>query len=206
MALDTWIAFTVLWITFALIPGPSALFCVSMAVGVGMPRAMGAPIGIAVGSVVHATIAALGVGTVLLASAELFALFKWIGVAYLVYLGVRQWRMPGVFTGSVSTRSMSSLQVASEALLVMLTNPKSIFAYAAVLPLFIDPTAPFVAQVLILTATTASIAFIVNAGYAALAVPIRRWLSSHRREVFAKRALASLFVLCALGLGVADRR
>lgn len=206
MTLETWFAFAGLWLTFALVPGPSALFCVSIGLRIETPTSYGAALGIALGSIVHALVAALGVGAVLMASAELFGLVKWLGVGYLVYLALRQWRTPLIFRDPMHVGRPRGSIVVVEGLLVMLTNPKSTLGYAAVLPLFIDPAAPLSMQVLVLTATTTVIAFVVNAGFVLFATPLRRLLSSPFRERMAKRGLASLFLLGAVGLAVSDRR
>lgn len=206
MAFDAWLAFAAFWLTFAIIPGPSALFCVSKAFSVGCPRAYYAPGGIAIGSIIHASLAAIGVGAILTASAAVFEILKWAGVAYLIYLGIRQWRTPLTFSDDAPTRPMTGWRVMAEGLLTMMTNPKSIFAYAAVLPLFIDPTRALSPQLTILAATTATITLIVNAGYVLLAAPLRRFLSSRRRERMVKRGLGSLFIAGALGLAMAERR
>ena len=100
MSIESWLTFVVVFTMLALPVGPNAVHTVATAVKVGLPKGFLVPLGIGIASVIHALLASLGFGALLLASAELFTLIKWLGVGYLLWLGVRLWRTdPGGSVG-----------------------------------------------------------------------------------------------------------
>src|SRR3954470_15320985 len=95
MTFETWLAFAAASAILVLIPGPTVLLVVSYALGQGWRTALPMAIGVALGDFTAMTLSLLGVGALLAASATLFTLVKWIGAAYLVWLGVKLWRAGG---------------------------------------------------------------------------------------------------------------
>ena len=92
MDLATWLAFTAASIILLMIPGPTVLLVVSYALTQGRRVALATAAGVALGDFTAMTLSLAGLGALLLASAGLFTALKWVGAAYLVYLGVRLWR------------------------------------------------------------------------------------------------------------------
>src|SRR5471032_2677401 len=137
-----------------------------------------------------------GAGAILAASATAFYAIKWFGVAYLVYLAVKQWRaLPSDMSDDASVRQIGKpLALVFRGFLVNISNPKALVFMLAVLPQFIDPHAPLVAQYLILGATMICVDLIVMAGYTGLASKVLRLLRTPKQQKRMNRTFAGLFI------------
>jgi threonine/homoserine/homoserine lactone efflux protein len=124
------------------------------------------------------TASLFGLGAVLAASAMLFTVLKWIGGAYLIWLGIKLWRAP-IITEPVADNDNlpeeKSLKIFLHAYVVTALNPKSIVFFVAFVPQFLNPALPFVGQMLIMEATFLVLATI-NASTYALAAHAARGL------------------------------
>lgn len=147
-------------------------------------------------------IAGVGVGALLMASATAFTVVKVLGAAYLVWLGIKQWRAPvdDSAASGVAAVQAALLSVRERFLLgffTNMTNPKGIVFMVAVLPQFIDPQRPLWLQLLVLMVTAVGVDVVVMHGYAFLASRAQRWLATAR----ARRAQNRVFggVLMAMG-------
>ncbi|NRQ36617.1 LysE family translocator [Nonomuraea sp. NN258] len=134
-----------------LIPGPAVLFIVARSVAQGRTAGLVSVLGIHVGSLVHIGAAALGVSALLAASATAFTVVKYVGVAYLVWLGVRKLMTRGQADEPVELTVQSKRRLFWEGFVVNVFNPKTAIFFLAFLPPFIDlkagPPAP---QILLL--------------------------------------------------------
>src|SRR6201994_3164895 len=92
MTLAQWLPFAIASAILVAIPGPTVLLVVSYALGHGRKYALATTAGVALGDLTSMTASMLGLGVLLAASAELFMVLKWVGAAYLVYLGIKLWR------------------------------------------------------------------------------------------------------------------
>lgn len=177
MAFDLWIAFAIASTVLLLIPGPTILLVVSYALGQGRRSALATVAGVAMGDALAMTASMLGVGALLAASATLFTALKWVGAAYLVWLGIKLWRTP-VATGPVAAdapaAAVASRRMVGHAFLVTALNPKSITFFVAFLPQFVDPARPLAPQMGLMVATFVTLASINTLGYALLAAGARR--------------------------------
>lgn len=170
MSPETWIAFVVASIVMLLIPGPTVLLVVSYALGHGRRAALASVVGVAMGDFVAMTASLLGLGVLLATSATLFTVIKWIGAAYLVYLGIKLWRAP-VSAGEVKAdvRPVSARRMTAHMFLVTVLNPKSIVFFVAFLPQFLDAARPLLPQFAVMEATFLVLAAANAFGYAMLA-------------------------------------
>jgi homoserine/homoserine lactone efflux protein len=141
-------------------------------------------------------IVAAGVGAILATSATAFYAIKWFGVAYLVYLAVKQWRArPNEMNDDAAIRQIGKpMALVFRGFLVNVSNPKALVFMLAVLPQFIDPHAPLVAQYLILGVTMICVDLIVMAGYTGLAAKVLRLLRTPRQQKRMNRTFAGLFI------------
>jgi len=113
----------------------------------------------------------LGVGVLLQTVATAFYLIKWLGAAYLIWLGIKMWSSASEFTYlDKNNRSHAWQEIFSSAYITTALNPKSIVFFLAFIPQFIEPELPFTTQVVILGATFFVLAIISVLGYAALAI------------------------------------
>lgn len=170
MSFDLWIAFAAASAVMLAIPGPTVLLVVSYALGHGRRTALATVAGVVLGDGVAMTASLLGMGVLLAASAALFTALKWVGAAYLVYLGVRLWRAPVADGVAASTQPAARpLRMFAHAFAVTATNPKSIVFYVAFLPQFVDAARPFAPQVAIMGASLLVLAGLNATAYALMA-------------------------------------
>ena len=205
MSLETWLAFVIVWIGITLIPGPNAAYAVGTAMTHGLPKAFMVPVGFGIAAICHVLIVSLGVGTLLLASAELFTVVKWLGVAYLFWLGIRQWRAKNnSMDMQIERGSINSIGLAAKACIISLSNPKAIYSFLAIFPQFISPQLPVAPQLIVLGATASGIAFLMYCVWTALAAPLGRWLAGSGRLRALNRTTGSLYIAGAAGLAVSE--
>jgi threonine/homoserine/homoserine lactone efflux protein len=153
VSLELWLAFVAAATVMILIPGPTTLMVMGHTVAGGPRIGALSLIGVVLGDVCAITLSMLGFSALLAASAEAFVAMKWIGAAYLVYLGLKLWRAPPVELTPAGTGKSSAREAILQTFVVTLLNPKGILFFAAFLPQFIDPARPLWPQVAILTLT-----------------------------------------------------
>ncbi|RVM27903.1 LysE family translocator [Sinorhizobium meliloti] len=154
------------------IPGPTILLVISYALGHGRKIAGATVAGVALGDFTAMTASMLGLGALLATSAAVFTVLKWIGAAYLVWLGIKLWRAPvGNDSGSTVETSPAErpLRIFLHTYAVTALNPKSILFFVAFLPQFLDLSRPLFAQMAIFETTFLILATINAALYAWLA-------------------------------------
>ena len=169
MGLTTWFAFAAASIVLLLIPGPTVLLVVSYALTQGRRVAVAMAAGVALGDFTAMTLSLAGLGALLLTSAGAFTILKWIGAAYLVYLGIRLWRSEPELPDVEKTAPAPTRAIFGHAFVVTALNPKSIAFFVAFVPQFIVPTAPLLPQMLLLGGTFLALATLNAAAYAILA-------------------------------------
>jgi len=180
MTFESWAAFTAASTVLLIIPGPTVLLVVSYALGQGWRTALPMAVGVALGDFTAMTLSMLGLGALLAASATLFTLLKWVGAAYLIYLGVKLWRAGGALEAAPRTDAVSAGRMLGHAWLVTALNPKSITFFVAFLPAFLDPQADFLTQMLVFETTFLLLAFANAFGYALVAARARGFVSNPR--------------------------
>jgi threonine/homoserine/homoserine lactone efflux protein len=173
MTIETWVAFVATSAILVVIPGPTVLLVVSYALGQGWRAALPMAIGVALGDFTAMTLSMLGVGALLATSAMLFTALKWVGAAYLVWLGIKLWRAGGTLDAQPRRDRVSALKMLGHAWLVTALNPKSITFFVAFLPQFLDARADFSTQMVVLEATFLTLAFANACGYAHAASRVR---------------------------------
>ena len=196
MALDTWLAFFLASWIISLSPGAGAIAPMSSGLQYGFLRGYWNAIGLQIGLAMQIAVVAGGLGAILAASSNAFYAIKWFGVAYLVYLAVKQWRaLPMDMTDDAAVRPIGKpMAMIFRGFLVNASNPKALVFMLAVLPQFVNPQAPLLAQYLILGATMISVDMIVMAGYTGLASKVLRLLRTPKQQKRMNRTFAGLFV------------
>src|SRR5262245_28719221 len=166
MTIETWLAFVAASAVLLVIPGPTILLVVSYALGRGMRTALPVAAGVALGDFTAMTLSMLGLGALLATSALLFTALKWLGAAYLVWLGIQLWRAGGVLQATPRDDAAAPARMLAHAWIVTALNPKSITFFVAFLPQFLDPHGDFWLQMLIFETTFVAGAFVNAVGYA----------------------------------------
>jgi threonine/homoserine/homoserine lactone efflux protein len=171
MPLETWLAYTLVTTTFLLIPGPTIILVISYSLLRGRQAVIALVLGVGLGDLTAISLSFLGVGVLLQTVATAFYLIKWLGAAYLIWLGIKMWCSASEFTDlDKKTRSHAWREIFSSAYITTALNPKSIVFFLAFIPQFIEPESPFTTQAVILGATFFVLAIISVLGYAALAI------------------------------------
>lgn len=202
MSLEVWAAFVAASSILLIVPGPTVLLVVSYALGQGWRAALPMAVGVALGDFTAMTLSMLGVGALLAASAGLFTALKWLGAAYLVWLGVKLWRAGGTFEAEPRTDRASAARMLGHAWLVTALNPKSITFFVAFLPQFLDPTISFFTQMLVFETTFLVLAFGNALGYAVIASRARRLAADPKAISWFNRAGGTLLI----GAGLATAK
>jgi len=200
MSWSIWLAFFAASWAISLSPGPGAIAVMTATLNHGFARGYFATFGLVLGFWTQLAIVAVGLGALIATSALAFAIVKWMGVAYLVFLGVRQWRAAPLALPSAVRSSLpaSRRRIVAEAWLLNAVNPKGTAFMLAVVPQFLAPGEPLLPQYLVIAATLSFTDLVVNGVYAALAVRLLGALRTPARRRAVNRVFGSLFV--ALGL------
>jgi len=205
MAFDIWLAFfTACWV-ISLSPGAGAIASMSSGLQFGFLRGYWNVIGLQLALAVQILIVAAGVGAVLTASALAFNLIKWFGVAYLVYLAIKQWQQKPTAITTEQQQQVEPLAMIMKGFLVNISNPKAIVFMLAVLPQFINPAQALIPQYGIMMLTMIAVDMIVMAGYTCLAVKVLLFLRTPRQQRILNRSFASLFLGAASLLSFVHR-
>jgi homoserine/homoserine lactone efflux protein len=175
------IAFVAAVTVLMAIPGPNVALIVANSVAHGARYGLLTVAGTSTAMVLQLGLVAIGMTPLLGALGSWFELLRWIGVAYLVYLGIREWRAPAVDLTRTPPEGKSPRRMFTRALLVSMTNPKTLLFYGAFFPQFVSAHHPFLPQVVLLSATFVAIAVLVDGGWALAAARARRLLASRGR-------------------------
>ena len=194
MSFEHWLAFVAASIVLLAIPGPTVLLVVSYALGHGRRYAAATVAGVALGDLTAMTASLLGLGALLAASAGLFTAVKWVGAAYLVYLGLRLWRAPVGDAGQADISETRPGRIFAHAYVVTALNPKGIVFFVAFLPQFLDMTRPVLPQMAILVATFVSLATINAALFGLLASSARRTIRKPSAQRLVNRIGGSFLI------------
>lgn len=199
MPLHTWLSFFVAAWLISLSPGPGALSCMAAGQRVGFRRALWNIAGLQLGILTTLTICAVGLGAMLAASQTLFSAIKWLGVAYLVWLGLQQFRAPTTPPAAAQAPATERRrQLFLRAFLINASNPKGIVFMLAVLPQFIDPALPQWPQYAICAASLLFTDLIVMSGYTLLAAKVLRALRDPAHIRWLNRGFGTLFISAGL--------
>jgi homoserine/homoserine lactone efflux protein len=201
MHLSVWITYLVTTIVLSLTPGPGVFSCLSSGLNHGLRLGVWNSIGMQAANLIIVIAVSLGLGALLVASETLFTLVKWLGVAYLIYLGIATWRAPPhAFEKDTHDSAHTARAVFMRGFVVNATNPKGIIFFAAILPQFIDVAGPQATQYAILAATTFAVDLVIMGGYTALAAKVLRVMREPKRLRWVNRGIGGAFVAAGVAL------
>jgi homoserine/homoserine lactone efflux protein len=201
MDLSVWITYFFATIVLSVSPGPGVFSSISSGLHHGFRLGWWNGLGMQAANLLLVAIVSLGLGAILLASETLFAVVKWLGVAYLIHLGIVTWRAPARgFEDAGDAHPHGARDVFMRGFLVNITNPKGIIFFAAILPQFIDVARPQVPQHAILAGTTFAVDLAVMMAYTALAARVLRVMRDPSRLRWMNRGLGGAFVAAGVAL------
>jgi homoserine/homoserine lactone efflux protein len=188
MTFKTWLLFLVMETALSLSPGPAVFYVVSQGARGALRRALPAVAGIISANAVYFTLSATSLGAIIAASARFFAIAKWVGAAYLIYLGIKALRS-AASSHAVDLRTAAPAEKGDRrrvylgAVTLQLANPKALLFFLALLPQFIDPARAVVPQMLLLAGTSMVPEFCILMGYG--------WLAHRALHASAKFGMSS---------------
>ena len=196
---STWWLYGAAALGLSLTPGPNSLLALTHGALHGHRKTLFTVAGGAFGFTALIGLSMLGIGALLQASAQALTLLKWIGGAYLVWLGVQLWRAPPIrlATDAAAPRARGAT-LFRQGLLTAVSNPKGLLFYGAFLPQFIDPQRELWPQFVVMATVFVAIEIVVEIALARLAHRVRPWLERAGRRF--NRACGGLFVAMGLAL------
>ena len=198
MTFENWLAFAAASAIMLAIPGPTILLVISYALGHGRKSALATVAGVTLGDFTAMTASMLGLGALLATSAMLFTALKWIGAAYLVYLGIKLWRAPvagrSAETSEADPPAIRPRRIFLHAYAVTALNPKSLVFFVAFLPQFLVPGEALLPQMLLFETTFLVLATINAAAYALLASAARGTIRKPSVQRIVNRTGGSLLI------------
>jgi threonine/homoserine/homoserine lactone efflux protein len=197
MLLELWFIYLVTTFTSVITPGPSMFLALYHGGQYGKKRTLATALGTVLASLILGAISAVGLGVILSASLIVFQLIKWLGAAYLIYLGVNLWRnssQPVKLFEAEGASQQRSVDLFRQAFWVALGNPKPIIFFAAFFPQFINLQQAQTPQYLIMLGTLALVVFGCAMLYALGGEKLRPWLRNFRVKQWLDRLAGGLFI------------
>ncbi len=205
------VTFALLALVVVMTPGPTVLLALSNGSRFGLGAAGYGIAGAALSDGVLISAAGLGLGAVLVTSAVLFSVVKWVGVVYLVWLGVQMLRfsgelgsVPSLPNGQISGASRHRLNLFRKSFLVAVTNPKGYLFFTAFLPQFLDPSKPLLSQYALLALTFIAVNVAAMVTYAGLGAKAMQFLND-RGALWIDRACGGLLITLGCALAFVKR-
>ena len=197
MTLATWITFFLACWAISLSPGPGAIAAMSAGLNHGFQRGYFMVFGLVLGICTQVVIVVAGLGAVIAASNTAFTVLKFLGAAYLVWMGISQWRASDkpLVASDTDAPALSRKQLVMRGWAINATNPKGTVFMLAVVPNFIDLAHPLAPQYAIIAASLSFTDLVVMAGYVALASRVLRALREPHHVKIMNRCFGGLFVV-----------
>jgi len=192
LELENWLLYTAAAVGLSLTPGPNGLLALTHGALFGAKRTIFTILGGSLGFAIVIALSMFGIGALLAANVGLLVVLKWLGGAYLIWLGVQVWRSPSLAESRGQTGSSSRLVLFRAGLFSALSNPKGILFFVAFLPQFIDPSRSLLIQFAVMAATFVIIEFFYELVVAALADRIQPLLKRVGKSF--NRVFGSVFI------------
>ena len=207
MELSTWLAFFVASWAISISPGAGAIAAMSAGLNHGFRRGYFTTFGLVLGIWTQVIVVGIGLGALVAASASAFLVVKWLGVAYLVWLGIAQWRAPAapMVTSAEDGVVVTRRSMVLRAWMINAVNPKGTVFLLAVVPQFMNLSQPLLPQYLVIAATLAFTDMVVMAGYTVLSSRVLGALKSPAHIRAMNRTFGGLFVLAGSVLALFKR-
>ena len=195
----TWLLYLAASVGLSVSPGPNGLLALTHGALYGRRRAMNTILGGAAGFTVLIALSMFGIGALLQSSVAWLSVLKWLGGAYLVYLGIQVWRSPPIALDAGQAEvAAPALDLFRQGFLSAVTNPKGLLFFAAFLPQFVDPGRGLAGQFLVMAATFAVVEIVTEFILASTAHRLRPWLRRVGRQF--NRACGGAFVAIGAAL------
>ncbi|PKV52712.1 threonine/homoserine/homoserine lactone efflux protein [Aquimarina sp. MAR_2010_214] len=206
MNLTLWISFIGTVFIIAVTPGPSVLLASANSMNYGTKKTVGTIFGDLSANAIQILLSSLGLASIVISSGDIFGLIKWIGVGYLIYMGVTKIiSKPNVEQFKKENREKDFLKLYSEGFFMSASNPKAIVFFAALFPLFIDESLAFAPQVLLLGITYLLIDGISLFMYVRFASRLKKYLENKEKIHLQNKIIGSLLIFSGVLLSMVRR-
>ena len=197
---ELYVGFMLATAVLILMPGPIVTLTIANSLAYGTRHGLRTVFGTSSATALLLIVGGLGMASVFSLLAEWFEVLRWVGAFYLVWLGIQQWRARAVDLNEAEAHVGPKKSLFWQGFVVSITNPKTIFFYAAFFPQFIDPLSETGPQLIVLSITFLVIATLLDCGYAFLSGRLRPMLSSERRGQVRNRITGSILIGTGLAL------
>ena len=206
MNLDIWLTMLLAAIAISVSPGAGAVVSMNYGLRYGLKRSYAAIFGLQLGLLTQTFIVVIGLGSLIAQSLILFSIIKWVGVAYLVFLGVMKFiEKPMLPHEEENIKVFSAKKAFIQAALINLTNIKATVFLVAFIPQFLNPNEPLLGQFVIICATLICVDIIVMTGYSSLASRLKNVIKSIRAIKIQNRLTGAFLLLAAFFISTAKR-
>lgn len=206
MDLDIWLTMLVASIVISISPGAGAVVSMNYGLKYGLKRSYAAIFGLQMGLFVQTFIVVVGLGSLIMNSLLLFNIIKWIGVGYLIFIGVMKFmEKPVLPSDTENIKAFSASKAFIQATLINCTNIKATVFLVAFIPQFLDPSKALLSQFIIICATLIGVDIIVMTGYSSLAYRLKFMVKSLRAVRIQNRITGAFLLLAALFVSTAKR-
>ncbi|HEY6515523.1 MAG TPA: LysE family translocator [Steroidobacteraceae bacterium] len=189
-----------------LIPGPVVTLVVANSLSHGSRSGLATVAGASIGNAILLGATAIGLVAFFRLLSEVFEIVRWVGAAYLIWLGIKAWRSHSAEAAAAAPAAARSARaVFLQGFLIAITNPKAIFFYIAFLPQFVDPRLPAGPQLLLMIGTMIFMGLLSDSTYALLAARARGWFTVPKRRRLQSRIAGTLLIGVGCGLLAARR-
>lgn len=207
MDFTTWLAFFAASWAISISPGAGALAAMNAGLNHGFRRGYVTTLGLVLGILTQVLVVGVGLGALVATSNTAFQIVKWVGAAYLVWLGIQQWRAPArpLATAQAAAAQASVRSLVLKGWMINAANPKGTVFLLAVVPQFLNLQQPLLAQYAVIGMTLAFTDLVVMAGYTALAARVLSALKSTAHVRAMNRVFGTLFMVAGASLSVFKR-
>lgn len=209
ISVEHFAAFVLASIILLVIPGPTIIMVITQALAHGRKVALASVIGVGLGDLLATSLSIAGAGALLAASASLFQLLKFVGAAYLIWIGYKMWRtpvtLPDMSDAEVAEASASTAGIFRDSFLITALNPKGILFFVAFVPQFIDPALPYTPQAATYVLTFTVLGIINAAVFAFAAAGARQTIRRPKVMKIAMRSGGSLLMMAGIAAAFTRR-
>lgn len=206
MDLNTWLTLLVATIAISVSPGAGAVVSMNYGINYGLKKSYAAIMGLQAGLLIQTFIVVIGLGALIANSVMLFNIIKWVGVAYLVYLGLSKiFEKVELVDEGEKIKNYDAKKAFLTATFINLTNPKATVFLVAFIPQFLNPNESLWWQFLILGATFVVVDVIVMTGYSSMASKLKFLIKDVKAMKIQNRITGSFLILAAVFMSTAKK-
>lgn len=204
--IELFAAFLIATVILILMPGPIVTLVIANSLKHGTKFGVMTSLGANLGTATMLAAGAIGLSALVTLLSDAFDIIRFIGAAYLIYLGIREWRSSAAMLQDAQASKRQSIKrLFLHSYLTGLTNPKTMVFYLAFFPQFIDPTLAAAPQITVMTASFIAVAICLDSSYAILAGRIRPFMMDAKRALIRAKITGALLISTGVGLALLRR-